>query len=74
MNKRKYMCLVLLISFLLGSYNGYIALWKGSDPEPIKVFPYKVSSLPPADRSRLECGISIDSIQDLEQMLEDYLS
>lgn len=64
----------LILSFILGSYNGYIALWEGMDPEPIRIFPYKTTSLPAADQAALEKGIEIDSMEKLVKMLEDYLS
>lgn len=68
------MCLALLLSFLLGSYKGYIALWVDEDKDPVRVFPYKVSSLPQADRKLLEQGIHIGSESELGRLLEDYLS
>jgi hypothetical protein len=66
--------LALIFAFLLGSHNGFLALWKESDPEPVRVFPYKVSSLPLADQKMLEKGIRIETGKELTQMLEDYLS
>lgn len=67
-------CLTLLMGFILGSHNGYIALWTEGSPEPKKVFPYRVTALPPADQKALEQGIHIDSTQELARLLEDYLS
>lgn len=67
-------CLTLLLGLILGSHNGYIALWTEDSPEPKKVFPYKVTSLPPVDQKALEQGIHIGSAQELAQLLEDYLS
>lgn len=67
-------CLTLLMGLILGSHNGYIALWKEGSPEPEKVFPYRVTSLPPADQQALEQGIPIGSAQNLARLLEDYLS
>lgn len=68
------MYLALFLAFLLGSHKGYIALWKNGSPEPVRIFPYRVTSLPPADQQALEQGISVDSRQELVQLLEDYLS
>lgn len=64
----------LFFAFLLGSYKGYIALWREGCPEPIKVFPYQTAMLPPADRQALEKGILITDETELVQLLEDYLS
>ena len=68
-------CLTLIaLIFLLGTHNGYIALWKEESPQPIKVFPYRVEMLPLADQKALEKGIRIDSDRLLAAYLEDYLS
>lgn len=66
-------CMVLT-AFILGSKNGYVALWKGEDPKPVKVFPYPISALPLQDQQALKNGIRLDSIDDLYALLEDYLS
>ena len=64
----------LMFLFILGCQDGYIALWKDSDPEPVRVFPYSASLLPEADRKALEQGIRIGSEEELARLLEDYLS
>ena len=63
-----------MIIFLLGTHNGYIALWKEGSEQPIKVFPYRAEMLPPADQKALSKGIRIDSDHLLAAYLEDYLS
>lgn len=76
MKKRSITRLVLpfaLAVYLLGIHDGKIALWSGDDPEPLKVFPYKASMLPEADRQRLEAGIPIDSMDELRKLAEAYL-
>ena len=65
---------ILLFLFLLGNYNGYIALWNSSSPLPYHVFPYSVSMLPRADQLMLNVGIEISSNTELCNILEDYLS
>ena len=65
---------VLLFSLLLGCHKGYVALWEKAGQEPVAVFPYPVSSLPPADQKALQKGIGIGSSQELARLLEDYLS
>lgn len=74
MTKRIQLYFSLLFLFILGSSDGFIALWKDSDPEPVRVFPYSIASLPEADRRALEQGIRIRSETDLTRLLEDYLS
>lgn len=69
-----YMYLTLFFTFIIGSHEGFVALWKSPGGEPDQVFPYSVASLPPEDQKRLEKGIVIDSKEELIQLLEDYLS
>lgn len=74
MIRKAYGYLTLVCAIILGSYNGYIALWTGENHQPTKVFPYSVQSLPPADQKRLEDGIEISSPEQLYALLQDYLS
>ena len=69
-----YMYLTLIFTFLIGNYQGYIALWTQQSAKPDYVFPYSVASLPPADQIAVENGIRIETEADLRQILEDYLS
>ena len=62
------------LAFLLGSYKGYLALWKDGKSDPCQIFPCPVDSLPEADRIALEEGILARSRIELDQILEDYLS
>lgn len=73
---KKLSCLTaaLLLSFLMGIQDGYIALWKTGEDAPLKVFPYQASSLPPADQQRLKEGIVIESGDELNRLIEDYFS
>jgi hypothetical protein len=64
----------MVLSFLLGIQDGYIALWKGTDPKPVEIFPIKAEMLPDADRKALAEGIRVDSSSKLAQLIEDYLS
>jgi len=65
---------ILCLGYILGVHNGYIALWKEPYEKPLRVFPYSVSCLPEADRQLLEQGVRADSLPELTQRLEDYLS
>ena len=64
----------IVLGFILGNCKGYVALWKDGNPEPIQVFPCPVDSLPEADQLKLQEGIRARSEQELNQILEDYLS
>lgn len=74
MKKRSRSGVILLLCCLLGSYNGYIALWNQGERQPVKVFPYQVASLPPADQAALKQGIIIKDKSMLQEILQDYLS
>lgn len=65
---------LLLAVYLLGIHEGKIALWSGDDPEPVQVFPYSASLLPQEARAYLEKGIPINSMDELDRLIEAYLS
>ena len=65
---------LLALYLVLGSWKGYVALFRGTDEEPWQIVPTTVAALPEEDRSALEEGIVIRSEAALEQILEDYLS
>ena len=66
-------CCALLATFLLGIHEGKIALWKGNDPEPIKVFDYAASNLPEEAQKQLQAGVPIKSIKELRELAKQYL-
>ena len=68
------LCPLLLLGFLVGVSNGRLALWKDDLAEPWKVFPYPVSALPPETQQQLQQGIRVDSMEDLDRLLENLLS
>lgn len=74
MKNMKALVLSLCLSFILGSSGGYIALWEAGNPTPLRVFPYKVETLPPADQQALKGGIHLEDDSALIRLLEDYLS
>ena len=69
-----YLYFTLLTAFLLGNHSGFIALWKDPHSQPIAVFPYRVESLPTTDQVKLNQGIPVDTEQELQSLLEDFLS
>ncbi len=66
--------MILLLGFLLGSYNGRLAVWKDDDPQPYRVYPCPVYLLPAKEQDALRKGIRIDSMDDLHAFLENFLS
>ena len=74
MTKRTVLANIALFGFLLGIYEGKVALWKDNKKEPIKVFPYNASMLPEADQQRLKQWVHVDSLSELYALVEDYFS
>lgn len=70
---RKLSRVFVLCWMLLGVKNGYLALWKEEDPQPVQTFSLRVSSLPLSDQILLHRGIRVESADALQALLEDYL-
>lgn len=68
------LCGAMMAVYLLGVHEGKIALWSGNDPEPVQVFPYRVSMLPKKEREMLKKGIQVETLDELYQLAEAYLS
>lgn len=69
----KHLILALFVGYL-GLYNGQLALFNGSNPAPDTVLPYRVELYPEADRESLRNGIPYNSENELNRLLEDFLS
>ena len=77
MNKKKtsqLLSALLMFTFLLGIHKGKVALWEENDPEPVKVFPYRASMLPEEAQEQLRKGIRLESMEDLDRLIQAYLS
>ena len=74
MKKKQLLSLLLSFGFILGIHDGRIALWRGGEAEPVKVFPYRAEMLPESDQKALARGIVISDEKSLSRILEDYLS
>ena len=72
--KQRSLSLMLALGLFLGSCRGYVALFETDSAEPLKVYPYRITTLPPKDQQALEQGIPIRSEKELHHLLEDYLS
>lgn len=73
--KMQKICMNLLIfGFLLGVYEGKIALWQDGKEKPIKVTPYEVTMFPEDDQQKLKNGIHVESLKELQKLIEDYFS
>lgn len=71
---KKMAALILLLYLTLGSFRGYVALFDKGAAEPKQIFPCPVSSLPDADQQALEKGIPVRTEDELNRLLEDFLS
>ena len=74
MKKTQILTHILIFGFLLGIYEGKVALWKDNHKEPVKVFPYEASCLPETDQERLRQGVHVDSLSELYKLIQDYFS
>lgn len=71
---KKALTLFLLAGYILGISRGYVAIWKGEDPQPWLVTEMPASMLPERDREALEKGVSLPEDYPLTKALEDYCS
>lgn len=60
--------------YTLGVWEGQLAVFEGEAAFPQKLYDVPVSSLPPAEQEKLKKGISVDSAEALQVLLEDYTS
>ena len=58
----------------LGIFEGKLALFIGESPYPNVIYDFFARTLPEEDRIRLAEGIKISSEEELEALLEDYMS
>ncbi len=58
--------------YVLGEYNGYIAVFCGD--EPSEVFECKLSSLPEEEAQKLREGIHAKNEEELQLLIEAYTS
>ena len=71
---QKLLTLFMASALFLGSYRGYVAIFEKGAEEPRQIFPCRVETLPEEDQKLLEQRIRIRDTDELEQLLEDYLS
>ena len=60
--------------YLLKSYEGRLAVFRQGCDTPELIFDVYTRLLPPADRDRLETGISAPDYETLTRLIEDYIS
>lgn len=74
MNMQRILSAALAALVVVGSWKGYVAVFREGESEPWQIYPTKVTSLPVSDQEALAQGIPVRNRRDLEQLLEDYLS
>ncbi len=72
--KKQIYTIILFFGLYLGLHNGFLALYRQSEPEPAWVFPYRAALYPKIDRQALHEGIPVESEQMLQQLLADLMS
>lgn len=70
----RHLCTLVVLGFLVGSYNGRIAVWKDDDPEPFRVYPCPIYLLPHKEREALKRGIRIEDMDDVGRFIENFMS
>jgi len=71
---KRMLSAILISAMFLGSYRGYVALFKKGSEEPFQIYPCRVEALPEADQKLLEERIRVRNDEELNRLLEDYLS
>ena len=60
--------------WILGVWNGQLAVFAPGAPEPYELYDIYIASLPEEEQARLQGGVIAKSKSDLESLLEDYTS
>lgn len=63
-----------LATYLVKTYNGEIGIFRVGEEKPFRILHVKTDSLPVADQKLLSSGISVQSSEQLQQVVEDYIS
>jgi len=63
---------ILILGFLIGIHKGQIGIWKNQDPQVWRIIPCPVWVLSQSQQDMLSKGMSINSIEDLENILTTF--
>ena len=74
MKPERIITAILSAALFLGSYRGYVALFEKDAQEPEQIFPCRIDTLPEADQQQLHRRIRVRDQEELNRLLEDYLS
>ncbi len=60
--------------YVIGNWEGQVAVFEGQAAYPMQVFDVYVSTLPEEERAKIQTGIPVADETQLYQLLEDYTS
>jgi len=60
--------------YLVKTYNGEIGIFRVGETVPFRILHVKTESLPAADQRLLHSGISVQTSEELQRIVEDYIS
>lgn len=58
--------------YTVREYEGQIAVFSDDNEMPVKVFDTSVSALPQYDREQLKLGITVETPEELQKLIEDF--
>lgn len=58
--------------YTVREYEGQIAVFSDGSEMPVKVFDTSVSALPQCDREQLKLGITVETPEELQKLIEDF--
>lgn len=62
------------VDYVLGEYDGYLALFRGEQEQPYQILDMPVQLLSDYDRGQIADGIHVQTEQELRQLVEDFAS
>ena len=62
------------VDYVLGEYEGYLAVFRGEQKKPYQVLQMPVQLLPEEDQGAIEAGIHVQTEQELRRLLDDFAS
>ena len=72
--KNTLLLFFLCAGLLLGCWENHVALFLSGETVPIEVYPISLEMLPQEDRNSLLSGIPLSGAEELNVLLEDFLS
>ncbi len=58
--------------YILGEFNGKLAIYKENNDTPLEILDVQISSLPERDIERIKNGITADTLSEIISVAEDY--